>query len=358
VPFPYSCSFFLRNFSSRVRPNHWSIFKVVDTASQPGELALPLPTTEPTLGMSPDRQTDTAAAASPCLPVALIQELWLAADAETCSLTRDEFGAALAAVGAKCHCGLPSGTRPTPGQEAAFYRSLQLPELALAQSCALGRDAAWQKFLKLYRVPLTQAAIAITGSATLGHDLADSLYAELFGLTERTGQRRSPLASYSGRGSLLGWLRTTLAQRHVDHHRRTYRETPLDGLDAAAPATSVPSPTDLNRLTQSVSQTLETLPPEDRFLLTSYFLDQKTLLQISSLLRVHEATVSRKLKRVTANIRKQLLRNLQSGGLSKRAAEEALGADPRDLDISLRSLLQYSQSATFSDQSPGAPDSQ
>ncbi len=44
---------------------------------------------------------------------------------------------------------------------------------------------------------------------------------------------------------------------------------------------------------------------------------------------------------------KQLLRNLQSGGLSKRAAEEALGADPRDVNINLRTLLQYSQSEPF-----------
>jgi RNA polymerase sigma-70 factor (ECF subfamily) len=332
----------------------------VDAVSQPGELTLPLPTAEPAVGTSPDGQADIAAAASSFLPESLVQELWLAADAKGCGLTREEFSAALAAVGAKCHCGLPPGIRPTPTQEATFYRSLRLPELALAQACALGRDAAWQRFLNLYRAPLTQAAIAITGSATLGHDLADSLYAGLFGLTERGGQRRSPLASYSGRGSLLGWLRTTLAQRHVDHHRRTYREIPLDDLDAPAPAAaSAPLPTELNRLKQCVSQTFAALLPEDRFLLVSYFLDQKTLLQISRLLQVHEATVSRKLKRLAADIRKQLLRNLQAGGLSKQAAEEALGTDPRDLDINLRLSLQSSQSAAFSDKTlQVAPDSQ
>jgi RNA polymerase sigma-70 factor (ECF subfamily) len=331
----------------------------VDAASQPGELALPPSTAEPASGTSPDGQADVAVATSSGLPPSLIQELWLAADAETCGLTREEFSTALAAVGAKCHCGVPPEIRLTSAQEATFYNSLRLPELALAQACALGRDDAWQRFLNLYRAPLTQAAIAITGSATLGHDLADSLYAELFGLTERGGQRCSPLASYSGRGSLLGWLRTTLAQRHVDHHRRTYRETPLDGLDAAAPAARAALPAELDRLKEGVSQTFAALPPEDRFLLASYFLDQKTLLRISRLLRVHEATVSRKLKRLTADMRKQLLRNLQSAGLSKRAAEEALGADPRDLDINLRSLLQSSQSAAFSDKTVQvSPDSQ
>ncbi len=321
----------------------------MDTVSQPGELTLPLPSTESALAASVDSCAPSG------LPIAFLHELWLAADAESCDLAREEFGSALAAVGAKCHYGLPTETHPTPAQEAAFYRALRLPDLALAHACALGREPAWQRFLHLYRAPLTQAAIAITGSATLGHDLADSLYAELFGLTERGGQRKSPLASYSGRGSLLGWLRTTLAQRHIDHHRRTHRETPLDDLDAAAPtSTAAPVPAELDRLTHAVARILEQLVPDDRFLLASYFLDQHTLLQIARLLRVHEATVSRKLKRLTAELRKQLLRDLQSGGLSKRAAEEALGADPRDLEINLRALLQTSQTTPFSDQTTRA----
>jgi len=33
--------------------------------------------------------------------------------------------------------------------------------------------------------------------------------------------------------------------------------------------------------------------------------------------------------------------------MSRRAAEEALGADPRDLDINLKKLLQSSQSDAF-----------
>ena len=36
------------------------------------------------------------------------------------------------------------------------------------------------------------------------------------------------LDSYKGRGSLIGWLRTTIAQRYVDHHRRTRREVAME----------------------------------------------------------------------------------------------------------------------------------
>ena len=325
-----------------------SIFKIVDTASsQPGGLLLPKP-------IAQESTTDFQPAAD--IPQSLIQELWLVADAATCGLTVEEFSTTLASVGTKLNYGLPHGAMPDPEQKASFLRSLRVSELALAHSCALGREVAWQRFLDLYRARFVEAAVAIAGSDTLGRDLADSLYVELYGLRQLEAPRRSPLASYSGRGSLLGWLRTTLAQRHVDHHRRTRRETPLDNVDVVAPTpTPEPVPAELSRLSEAVARTLRDLAPEDRFLLSCYFLDRQTLIQISRTVRVHEATISRRLKRLLSDLRKQLLHNLQSGGLSKRAAEEALGADPRDLEINLRSLLQTSQTNSFPDRAASDP---
>lgn len=165
----------------------------VDTApSKPGDLVLTAPAGQPS----------AAALASvvhaPGPPPLLLEELCAKAEAETCGLTQEEFGQILASVGAKVNHGLPPGALPDLARKTAFFRGLHLPELALAHACAWGREPAWERFLRLYRASLTQAAIAITGSATLGHDLADSLYAELYGLRQLDGQRRSPLASYSG----------------------------------------------------------------------------------------------------------------------------------------------------------------
>ena len=98
----------------------------------------------------------------------------------------------------------------------------------------------------------------------------------------------------------MGWLRTTLAQRHVDHYRSTRREAPLEAEDPPAPPTPrTPSPAITQKLQIAIEGTLQTLSPENRFLLSSYFLDQRTLRQIAQLLGVHEATVSRKLSRLT-----------------------------------------------------------
>ena len=331
--------------SSAFMEHRCIILRNVDTASsKPAEFDLPVPIEQQSTA------APHAAALIPELPASLIQELWRIAEAETCSLSQLEFAAVLAAVGDRVNHGLPPGSLPDAAQRAAFFRSLHLAELALAHACALGRNAAWEIFLSRYRASLTQAAISITGSATVGQDLADSLYAELYGLRRTEGERRSPLASYSGRGSLQGWLRTTLVQRFHDHHRRTHREAPLDDLDSPAPAPTTTVPANLPELTAAVAHTLRGISAEERFLLAAYYLDRQTLLQIAQTLAVHEATISRRLKRLADNLRKQLLENLVSGGLSKAAAEEALGADPRDIEINLRKLLQTSQTNPFSHQ--------
>jgi RNA polymerase sigma-70 factor (ECF subfamily) len=277
-----------------------------------------------------------------------IHDLWREAGADSIGLGKDELATVLVALGVKYNYGLTPGIVATPPQIASFWRSLQLADLALAHACALGRECAWQQFMTRYRDTLIQAATSITSSPTLGRELADSLYADLFGLTERGEQRRSPLAYYSGRGSLKGFLRATLAQRNVDHHRRTNRETPFttDELPAAPPGT-IPTTELLSRLGQALGTTLGCLAEEERFLLSAWFLDRRTLLEISRVLGVHEATVSRRLQRLTARLHDALVANLQASGLSRAAAEEALATDPRDLDVNLRLLLQASQRETF-----------
>ena len=285
-----------------------------------------------------------AAPLHPASETQLAEELYTASAAAQLGWTIDEFSAMLAFTATR---------RPADARVESYLRGLHLRELALAQACARGYESAWKQFIDVYREPLQRAAIAISRSSSIGEELADSLYAELYGLKGQEGQRRSPLASYTGRGSLMGWLRTTLAQRYVDRFRRTHREAPLEEGQFAAANEPSPPPEEATRLRMesTIQATLRSLEPEDRFLLASYFLDGRTLLEIARLLRVHEATISRKLKRITGSVRKQLLRELQRRGLKGTAAEEALGIDPRDLSINLRKILQTATGPPFSDQS-------
>jgi RNA polymerase sigma-70 factor, ECF subfamily len=311
--------------------------------------------------VSPDRSEGSSLTLpdSGAIPAALLGELAIAAEISANDLTESEFAEILLGVGAKSNYGAPPGTPQNATQRAAFLRSLHLRDLGLAHGCARGKDAAWQRFLQQFRVPLREAAIAITRSSSQGEDLADSLYSELFGLTEREGKRWSPLATYSGRGSLMGWLRATLAQRHVDRLRAAHRESMLEGNEIpAAPSTPEPDPQTLMQLTRTLAVTFRALSAEERFLLSAYFLDGRTLLELARLLRVHEATISRRLRRLTDDVHRRMLKQLEGGGMSRRAAQEALGTDPRDLTVNLRNLLQTSLDSAFLQQagSPKGPD--
>lgn len=306
-------------------------------------------------------QTDTATAdgtrsvemavvpAKRLLPESLARELWQKAGAQQIELAEIEFAEALETIGAKDNFALDPGIQASAKQREAFWRALHLEELAIARGCALGREAAWECFLARYREPLTRIAIEMTGAASSGEELANSLYSELFGLTEREGNRCSPLLRYSGRGSLIGWLRAVLAQRRVNLYRRTSRETTLDdNLDPPAPAAEPANFEQLEKLRPSLEFAIAALCAEERFLLSAYYLDMRTLDELSLVLRVHEATVSRKLKRATEHVRKELLKALTARGLNRRAAEETLGTDPRDVDLNLRKLLQDPDPATIS----------
>ena len=110
------------------------------------------------------------------------------------------------------------------------------------------------------------------------------------------------------------------------------------------------------RICAALRDTLGTLDAEERLLLSAWFLDERTLLEISKIIHVHEATVSRRMQRLTARLREELLGRLQSNGMSRAAAEEALGIDPRDVDINLRTLLQASRTESFSGKGPSRRD--
>ena len=113
-------------------------------------------------------------------------------------------------------------------ETAEFYASLRVEELALARACAAGQERAWEIFMARYREKLYDIAAYIAKESSAARELADSLYADLYGTTTRDGQRISKLASYTGRGSLEGWLRTVMAQEFVNRFRRQRRLVSLD----------------------------------------------------------------------------------------------------------------------------------
>jgi len=232
--------------------------------------------------------------------------------------------------------------------------SLRVEELALARACAAGHERAWEVFLTRYREKLYNIAGYIAKESSAARELADSIYADLYGTNTREGKRNSKLASYTGRGSLEGWLRTVMAQEFVNRYRRQRRTVSLDeeseeGTQFAAPNLEPAVAVD-PRVETATDQALAELSSEDKFVLASYFLDSRTLAEIARALHVHESTISRKVDKLAKSLRKRILAGLGKQGMSRRQAEEALEVDVRDLRVNLRSrLVQETASPAFSE---------
>ena len=273
---------------------------------------------------------------------ALLAALYRKARAERFGLTEQEFSQILEEVSTKY---LPAGAGKR--EVLDLYRSLHVEELALARACAAGNDAAWDVFLVRYREKLYDTARSIAPSQSTARELADSLYADLFGTETRDGRRISKLNYYAGRGSLEGWLRIVLAQEYVNRFRKQRRLVSLEeqaeaGVQFRAPdsvampeGSTVPDP----RLEAATDEALAALPAEDRLILASYYLDGRTLAETARMLGVHESTISRRLEKITKSLSKAIVKGLLSRGMTRRQAEEALEADVRDLSLDLHKQL-------------------
>jgi RNA polymerase sigma-70 factor, ECF subfamily len=277
----------------------------------------------------------------------LLSELHARAGCDKIGLTRESFSVILCEIGAKHGVGSETEAR-------TFILSLRIDELALARACAAGDNSAWEIFMTRYREKLYLSALRIAREDSAARELADTLYADLYGTTTREGQRVSKLASYTGRGSLEGWLRTVLAQEYVNRYRRTKRLVSLDeeseeGIQFRAPDPEPVIPAD-TRLASATDEALAFLSGEDRMVLSAYYLDGRTLAEIARMLGVHESTISRKIDKLAKSLRKQIVASLTRHGMSRRQAEETLDVDVRDLQIDIRrSLAQETTTPAFSE---------
>jgi RNA polymerase sigma-70 factor, ECF subfamily len=236
------------------------------------------------------------------------------------------------------------GARPAAVEVAAYLDSLHLDDLALACACADGHAAAWDHLVEAFRPKLLAAARAIAGPDN-APELADSVFADLYGLKERGGERQSLFRYFYGRSSLATWLRAVLARKHVDARRAESRLRPLEVAAERAAEAAVP---DLDRprlvagLAAAVAAALEALDARDRLRLVLYYARQMKQAQIGRLLGESEATVSRRLDRIRRDLRRRVAQALAAQGLGpgdiSRAWTFMLDDSPVDLIQRLEQL--------------------
>jgi RNA polymerase sigma-70 factor, ECF subfamily len=271
----------------------------------------------------------------------LLESVYLRSNAARLSVTPEEFAAALCRS-ATHHFGSP------PAAEAAerYFHALHLEDLALACALRRGSEAAWEKFVADYRPVLHAAARAIVGPGgeARAHELADSLFAELYGIDRSGGARKNSLLDYfHGRSKLATWLRSVLAQRYVDTLRASQRLDSLEDEQIAARAASreraVSASTSIDpdrarllpRLAEAIPEALAALPPSDRLLLSLYYVQGLTLAQIARTRGVHEATASRRLRNIRSELREQIESVLARGSAAQNGRPGAKGLSPAEI---------------------------
>jgi RNA polymerase sigma factor (sigma-70 family) len=235
-----------------------------------------------------------------------------------------------------------AGRTPSASELDRYLSSLHLTDLALACGCALGHEGAWDHFVIEFRPSLYRAADAVEPGGG-AREVADALFAELYGLKEGGDTRRSLFRYFHGRSSLATWLRALVSQRYVDHIRAGRRLAPLpdEGSPAALPApTSSPDP-DWPRFAaafrDALGRAIATLEPRNRLRLGCYYAQEMTLASIGKITGEHEATVSRQLARTRRELRdavEQLLRADHGFGdreIAECFASVAADAGPLDL---------------------------
>jgi RNA polymerase sigma factor (sigma-70 family) len=226
----------------------------------------------------------------------------------------------------------------------SYLNTLHLQDFVLACACLEGTEAAWDLFVRTYRGYLRSCAAMMLkrgSDAPEAVELADSLFAELYGLADGRGGAGSLLRYFHGRSSLKTWLRAVLAQRHIDTIRAARRFDSLDDGDAAARmaegdgvagtaqrnATKLTGPLALpadpyrekyiGMFCEALRSALRKLEATDHRRVYLYYAEGKTLAEIGRLCGEHESSVSRNLERVRREIRAEVEDSLRRGSAEK-----------------------------------------
>jgi len=210
---------------------------------------------------------------------------------------------------------------------AEFIDELQADDLCLIVACERGDEGAWSDLVERFTQTVRSAARSASSNEDGAQDLAQSIWAELYGLRVcADGKPASKLAYYSGRGSLAGWLRAVVGQLAIDQHRKQSRtvqtedDSDFDRLARGGDdgkelylATAALNPEEAiseklagAEMQTALARSIKELSDEDRLLVKLYYFDGLRLREAGSVLGVHEATASRRLTRIHGELRERV----------------------------------------------------
>ncbi|HVG30166.1 MAG TPA: sigma-70 family RNA polymerase sigma factor [Pyrinomonadaceae bacterium] len=242
-----------------------------------------------------------------------------------------------------------------------FIDGLRADDLCLVVACERADERAWDDLINSFRATVLSAARGASANEDAAEELAQSIWAELYGLRATSGGGAAgKLAYYSGCGSLGGWLRAVVSQLAVDRHRKSSRLVQTeedadfdrlahepaagdDGFQVAAtpdPERALAHAESTGALHEALARVVAGLSAEDRLLIKLYYFDGLRLREAGAVLGVHEATASRRLTRLHAEVRERVEKILTAErGWTREEARRALAESAERTDADLAPLL-------------------
>lgn len=229
---------------------------------------------------------------------------------------------------------------------ALLVEQLELVDLYLACACMHGEPAAVEVLEQQYLAKLPSLLSYLRLPISLLDEVCQQVRIHLLiGTTDATGPR---LGEYTGRGSLMSWIKV-IAVRLALKHGPSARETPEEDVIEALKNLPAPEPSmelDLikrryrREFHQAVREAFAALSSNQRHMLQLHFVDGLSMTEMGSLYRVNQSTISRWLRDARQSIyegTKNLLKERLQ--ISSREFESLLAAIESQLDLSLSELL-------------------
>jgi RNA polymerase sigma-70 factor (ECF subfamily) len=243
-----------------------------------------------------------------------------------------------------------------------FVDEIRADDLCLIVACEKGDEKAWEYLVANFDSTVKSAARKISSNNDDADDLASSIWAELYGLRQdAAGNKKSKLAYYSGRGSLAGWLRAVVSQLAIDEYRKQSRFVQVEenrefenlaeessnhtGNDrvvhhADNPEELLTTEQTSRDVSLALKHAIESLDAEDRLVMKLYYFDDLKLKEIGAMFGYHEATASRKVVRIQADIRKAVEKKLRADhGWSETEVKRYLSDTASKLGITVEKLF-------------------
>ena len=168
------------------------------------------------------------------------------------------------------------------------------------QAALRGEQTAYCRLFEAFSPSVFSTAQRLTGRTEVAEELTQDVFLQAF----------KALGSYDSRiASFHTWLQRIAYNAAVSHLRRQPQpeavliEEDLAAADSLADTemSEVFAPEDED-IAEALVRAVETLPPEDRHLLTLYYYENRTLQEISYVMQISTAALSLRLKKIRKKI--------------------------------------------------------